>query len=316
MERENIVDLQKRFAIGLDVGGTSLKSAVVVSNGSILKNSFRRTPIKSKGSADSIIETFVQTLNSHLKMVDRLKIEGIGIGIPGPFDYEEGISLIPLELHKYNAIHGLNLKQELMERLGIRKIRFENDAWVFLRGEAWMGAAKGYNRIIGLTLGTGLGSAFMVGDQMLTKGAGVPPLGWIGGMSYENGMVEDKIARRWIIVRYKELSGEKNDLSVEEIAMRGKQGDEASIKTFEEIGQKLGQTLKPIVSKFKAECIVFGGQISKSFSLFSDPIKRELQSVSTLKKITPAYSIDLSPIYGAAKLAFLGPLYKPTKLTF
>ena len=301
--KKKITNIQKKFAIGLDVGGTSLKSAVIASDGSILENSFRRTPINSKGSADSIIETFVQTLNSHLEMVEA-EIEGIGIGMPGPFDYDHGICLIPPELHKYNAIYGLNLKQKLIEQLGIKELRFENDAWVFLRGEAWIGAAKGYNRIIGLTVGTGLGSAFMVEDQILSKGTGVVPSGWIGGMPDGNGIIEDKISLRWIIARYKELSGEKNDLSVEEIAMRGSRGDKASLKTFEEIGQKLGQTLKPIASQFKADCIVFGGQISKSFSLFSDPIESELQSVSTLKKIVPAYSIDLSPIYGAAKLVF------------
>jgi glucokinase len=184
-----------------------------------------------------------------------------------------------------------------------------------LRGEAWVGAAKGYRRIIGITLGTGLGSAFLVKDKILTQGTGIPPLGWIGGIPYENGIVEDKITLRWIRARYKELSKQKSNLSVKEIAKRGKQeGDEVSLCTFEEMGQRLGKILRPITFKFKADCMVFGGQISKSFSLFSAPIKKELRSAPHLKKIAAARSIDLSPVYGAAKIIFLGSRYKSQRL--
>jgi glucokinase len=307
----------KRFAIGLDGGGTSLKSAIVTSDGSIVGKSFQITPIDSQGSAEIIIGAFIQTLSSNLKFAKNLgfRIEGIGIGMPGPFDYKEGICLIPPELHKFRAIYGLNLKQELTDRLEIKEVRFENDAWTFLRGEAWTGAARGYSRAIGITLGTGLGSAFLVKDKILTHGTGIPPLGWIGGIPYENGIVEGKITLRWISTRYKELSEQKSNLSIKEIARRGKQeGDKASLRTFEEMGERLGKILRPIASKFKVDCIVLGGQISKSFSLFSAPIKRELRSVPTLKKVAAAHSIDLSPVYGATKIIFLGSKYKPQKL--
>ncbi|HIH97622.1 MAG TPA: ROK family protein [Thermoplasmata archaeon] len=310
---------KRKFAVGLDVGGTSLKSAIVSSDGAILNNSFKKRPFNSQGSAESIIETFFQTSNLYRKMAERLGIEiaGIGIGMPGPFDYEKGVCLIPPRLHKFGKLYGLNLKQKLEDRLKLKEIRFENDAWTFLRGDAWIGKARGCNRAIGVTLGTGVGSAFMAGNQILLKGNGVPPLGWIGGMPYENGIAEDKISQRWVLARYKELSKQKGSVSVEEIARRGKQlQDRASLETFKEMGQRLGKILKPIASNFKADCIVFGGQISKSFFLFSDPIKTELQLVPSLKKIAPANSIDLSPIYGAAKLIFLGSGYKPQKLVF
>lgn len=182
----------------------------------------------------------------------------------------------------------------------------------FLRGEAWVGAAKDYNRVVGLTLGTGVGSAFMINKQLVREGPGVPPYAWIGGMPYENGIVEDKITRWWIITRYKELITREHlkerDFDVKEIALRGiKNRDKVSLQVFEEMGRRLGWILNPILSEFQAECLVLGGQISKSFSLFANPLKNELQFIPTLKKITRARMIDLSPIYGEASLIFSDP---------
>jgi len=227
--------------------------------------------------------------------------------MPGPFDYGEGISLMK---HKYASIYGLNVKREFVQRLDLEEdflIRFENDAWTFLRGEAWLGAAQEYNRIVGLTLGTGLGSAFMVDDEIVIEGAGVPPHAWVGALPYDDGIVEDKISRRGIISRYRELAGNsfsKNE-DVEGIALKGlESGDKNSLKVFDELGFTLARVMKPLLSDFKAECLVLGGQISKSFSLFEATLKKRLRSVPSLERVIRARLIDLSPLYGAAKLVF------------
>lgn len=126
-------------------------------------------------------------------------------------------------------------------------------------------------------------------------------------MPYQDGIVEDKISRRGIIAGYKKLAGKnyRKDLDVKEIALQAlKDNDKISLEVFEELGSILGEALKPILVKFKAECLVLGGQISKSFALFSAPLKKQLQPVSRLKKITCARWIDASALYGAAKLVF------------
>jgi len=303
-------------AIALDVGGTFLTSAIVKPDGSILEGTFRKRRIDSQGSSEQILETFIRSLGPHLRNAKEmgLRVGGIGIGIPGPFDYRKGVSLVR---HKFGAIYGLNLKDELIKRLELPQnltIRFENDAWTFLRGEVWLGAAKGCRRAVGITLGTGLGSAFMVGNRVVLQGAGVPPNGSIYDLPYEGGIVEDKISRRGIIAQYKELAGRRyrEGMDVKDIAIRGiNHKDKFSIQVFNEVGHRLGQVLKQILSEFRAECLVLGGQISKSFVLFSNPLRGELRSISTLRRITPARAIDLSPIYGAAKLVFLGSRYHP-----
>jgi len=72
--------------------------------------------------------------------------------------------------------------------------------------------------------------------------------------------------------------------------------------------------LRPIASKFEADCIVFGGQISKSFSLFEESLRSELESVSSLKKVAAGQSIDLSALYGAAQVVFGPPSPNLVKL--
>jgi glucokinase len=302
----------ERYAIALDVGGTSLLSAIISSRGSILSGSLQRMPIDSKGASEEIIGNFIRILKAVFKVAeyDNLRIIGIGVGMPGPFDYENGISLIK-GVDKFEAIFGVNLKQEFINRLNLRKdfpIRFENDTRTFLMGEVWEGEAKGYNRVIGLTLGTGLGSAFMINEHIVVEGQGVPRYGWIGGLSYNDGILDDIISKRGIIKRYKELAGNSTPLGldVKEIASFAKQGNRISKQVFEEFGSILGKVLKSIIPKFRAECLVIGGQISRSFSLFEKSLNQQIKPIPCLKKVAKAHSVDLSALYGEAKLIFQG----------
>lgn len=301
---------KKLYAIGLDVGGTSLKTAIVSSEGKILDGTFSRIPVDSDGSSESIIQTFVNALSRSRELAERLNLEIIGIGIStcGPIDIEKGIYLMK---HKYASLYGVNMKEELKRRLNLEKnypIIFDGDSWAFLRGESWVGVARGYNRKVGITLGAGLGSAFMIGDEIILEGEGIPPQGDLWCLTYKGGIIEDTLylSRRGIIRRYKELGGEYSEgMDVKDIALKAlREKDKISLKVFEEIGNNLGDVLKPILMEFKPECLVFGGQISRSFALFLKPIRMKLKDVASLKKISPARYIDLSSIYGVASLLF------------
>jgi len=301
------------YVIGLDVGGTSLKSALVDSTGSMMGNSFNKTLVNNQDTADNILNTFCCAISVLLGKVELKQVLGIGIGMPGPFDYTRGISRMK---HKFAALYGIDLNYDIRKRLALPRdftIRFGPDSWYFTRGEMWLGAAQGYDRVIGVTLGTGLGSAFMAGDHMVENGPGIPPHTWIGALPYNGGTVEDKVSRRGIIARYKEIGGQT--LEVEEIAKRALLNkDKDSLRVFSELGHVLGEILAPHADAFKAECMVFGGGISKSFGLFSSPILAGLSSVPTVKKVTQGAHIDLSPIWGAAKIVFLGSSYVPPVL--
>jgi glucokinase len=189
--------------------------------------------------------------------------------------------------------------------LGINfPIRFVFDSTAFITGEACFGAAKAYNRIIGITLGTGIGSAFMIGKKIIEKGEGLPPDGasYLFNMPYDGGIVEDKISKKAIICKYKNLGGKcSKDMDVDKIDRLAAGGDKTSLEVFKDFGVILGRVLRIVALNFRPECIVFGGGISKGFYLFAEPLKMELKGISGLKKITPGKLGDLSALYGVVR---------------
>ncbi len=296
------------YAVVLDVGGTFVKSAVVASDGTLLPESYLRSPSISNGTAEEIIGCLVKTIRIALHQADKQKLPvcGIGLCVPGPFDYNAGISFMR---HKFRAIRGLELRRVLIERLCIGEetnIYFESDAHAFLLGEIWKDTAQGAKQIVAVTLGTGLGAAFMSDGKILRRDSRTP-LCSIWSLPYEGGIVEDRISREGIIARYKELCGGApyKRIDVKDIAcLAAKEKDIASLQVFKEIGSIMGEVLAPLIEDFQAECLIMGGQISKAFPLFSPPLRARLERIHSLKIITCGKEIDGSPLYGMAKLVF------------
>jgi len=301
--------MSDRFAIALDVGGSSVKSAIVAESGEILEGSVGRTPIDAKGQFQPIINAFVHVLEKafHLATERQAAIAGIAIGMPGPFDYANGVSLIK-GLDKYEALYGVNLKEVFLTRLKRGSefpIVFENDAWAFVLGEAWLGAGRDFNRIIGLTLGTGMGSGFITNDAIVATGPGIPALAWIGGRKYKDGILDDRISSRGIIGAYQKLlRREEKGVTVKLIAERADAGNVAARAVFEETGQIIGHMLIWHVRNFQAECLVIGGQIARSFHLFGPALRQVFANEKLTTVITPADHIETSAILGASRFLF------------
>ncbi len=298
---------QNKSIIAVDMGGTFLKCSLIDPvriDSSMSKEYFCKTTIDSGGSSRAIIETLIQSIETILKKAELadIRVVGIGVCIPGPFDYQKGMSLMK---HKFGAIRGLNLKGEIAEHLKLGEkfpIKFIGDSIAFVIGEFHLGAARGCRRIVGITIGTGIGSGFMADGRIVSQGKGVPPGGGIWCLPYKGGIVEDWISQDAIIRNYEGLGGTlTQDLDVDRIASLAFGGDNASLQVFEELGMAVGKVLGPIASEFKADCIVFGGGISRSFSLFAESLKKELQFVPELKRVVPARLNSLGPLYGVAK---------------
>jgi glucokinase len=291
----------------LDIGGTSVKSGVVRTNGTLCAGSFHVRPVDSGGAAEVILKSFTDSLREVLDIVRtrNLILDGIGIAICGPFDYEKGISKIR-GLDKYESLYDVNVKEHLQKELGLPldlPMLFDVDAWAFGRGEVWIGAGKPYDRVIVFTMGTGVGSAFAVEGKIVGEGPGVPWYGWISGQKYRDGILNDYISRTYMINRYRALTGQ--DLDVKEMAGKAMEGDRNARKVFEEIGSELGGFLREHhVEEFGAECVIFGGQISKSYELFIGPVKSALEGIESLRAILPAMNIERSALKGVAKFVF------------
>ena len=133
------------------------------------------------------------------------------LAVPGPFDLLAGISLMR---HKLPYLYGIDLRRALAARFGLQpaQVCFLNDADAYLLGEIGAGAARGFGRAVGLTLGTGIGSAFAVKSRLVTEGPGVPQGGEIWNLPFKSGIVEDFVSARAIVGNYERRTGVKREV--------------------------------------------------------------------------------------------------------
>lgn len=126
--------------ISVDIGGSHItSSAVDPERRRILPGTISEVKIDSKGSAEGIIAGWVECLKNTITKAGGL--EGIGLAMPGPFDYQNGVSLIK-GVNKFDNLYGINVGQALKEKLELEPeipVRFINDATAFAIGEAWAG---------------------------------------------------------------------------------------------------------------------------------------------------------------------------------
>ncbi len=134
--------------------------------------------------------------------------------------------------------------------------RFINDAASFLQGEVFAGAGSAYRRVLGLTLGTGLGSAFAID--------GISEDADLWDSPFQEGIAEDYLSSRWFVDRYAALT-QKSIKGVKELAQL-KGADEIIDRIFSEFTANLAKFLVPVVKQNGAEAIIVGGNISNALS--------------------------------------------------
>lgn len=291
--------------LGADVGGSHISAALVnASDGSILEGTFCRSPVDPHTDSATILSQWTGVLKETLSKRPLHLLKGIGISMPGPFDYENGISHID-GVSKYKALFGINLRQALTDELQLPPrlpVVFENDASCFGLGECLGGEAARFERTMGITLGTGLGAVFLEQGNILTSGEGVAPGGYLYNIPFEKGRAEDLLSARGILGTYHELSG-TGASNVKEIAARALQGNVHALSVFTLFGSRLGRFLSPWLSRFRADCLVIGGSIARSHTLFLPALQQELVKEHIQVNIKISEKMELSSIAGAAALA-------------
>ncbi len=222
------------------------------------------------------------------------QLVGASFAVPGPFDCVAGVSLMK---HKLEWLYGKDLRGAIAARFGWapEQLRFLNDAAAYLLGELNAGSARGAKRVVGLTLGTGIGCAFASGGHPLTEGVGVPPGGEIWNYPYRGATVEDLISTRAMKAEYEGLAGE--DVDVKAIA-EAADSDPHARQVFESLGQNLGQVIRDVIQPFHPEVVVVGGGIARSSELFL-PIAQKLVDDLGIR-LVPSMLFDQAPLIGAA----------------
>ncbi len=268
-----------RSVLSFDIGGSHI-SAALCHGGDYRLGSVISASHASVETADA----FVGLLHSLGVKVgaEREHALGAGLAIPGPFDYATGVSHMK---HKLPYLFGVNVHQALATRFGWEsgQVCSLNDADAFLLGEVGAGAVRGVSRAVGLTLGTGIGSAFAIDGHVITTGPGIPPDGEIWNVPYQGGIVEDLVSTRAIQGTYRKLTG-----SVREVAEIAKDAerDSAAAEAFNEFGSNLGKAMRAVLWPFAPNVVVLGGGISQSSPLFLPATLAELQGLDVELRIS------------------------------
>lgn len=284
--------------LALDVGGTSVKLALIDGSGRPLSGTTGQMAFRSDGTSAEILGAFSQAASSgtHLAAAAGYVISGCGIAFPGPFDYDLGISHMT---HKMQAIAGIPLTPVLMDVLGDIPVRYLHDSTAYLIGEAVCGAASGAVSPACVMLGTGFGFTYMKNGRVRV-GYDQRPHVILWNAPYKDGIVEDYVSRRAIRERFAKAAGADVPPDVKEIAALAQKGDAAAITTFHETGELLADILRPVLSALDCDILVIGGQIARSAELFLQQVMERLHI-----PVRVAMHLDDAALIGAARYCVL-----------
>ena len=236
--------------ISLDVGGTFVKC----SDG-------RKVPIDSAGSREAI----AAALREAVGPLEGL--ESVGVCIPGPFDYREGIFLMK---HKFAAVYGERFADLVLgstdRHSGLvpesLSFHFVHDVNAPLMGLLRMHPELQQGRVALVTLGTGLGFSYAVdGEIQMTEM--LSPAFSLYNRPYKDGVLEDYVSRRAILRVY----GKPVEGDVREIADRARAGESDAAEAFLSAGRAFGEGAGQVLRDLGISTVFFGGQIAKSFDL-------------------------------------------------
>jgi predicted NBD/HSP70 family sugar kinase len=276
----------------LEIGGTHVSAGRVdIARSRLDPYGVRRFALDAAGSREELLAAIARAGREvTLPAIDRW-----GIAVPGPFDYEHGVSKIR-GVGKLEGIYGVDLRDRLARDLSLapERVRFLNDAQAFVLGEWWAGAAKSCRRAMGVTLGTGLGSGFLEDGELVGEGSDVPPEARLDLVPFRGGAVEDVISSRGIADAF------DGALSVAEIAIRAQSGDWRALAVFRRFGMALGEFLEPWVVRFAPSCLLFGGSIARAWDLFAEGLLGACPSAARLERCSPADHLEEAPLLGAA----------------
>lgn len=266
------------YCIGVDIGGGHITACGYNQSTNELACEFLTyREVDTRASREHILQEWSTAIETCRHKISQ-PVGGIGIAMPGPFDYYRGVSLIR-GVEKLESLYGVDIRSELAEKLKLApdRIRFINDATAFSIAEARIGVASGHRRVIAITLGTGFGSSFLIDGKPVVKGDHVPDGGYLYNQYYGEELADNVFSSRGITALYQARSG--NVVANVKALCERIPDDAHAQSTFTAFGKSLGEFLHPHVTDFSAEIVVVGGNIANAFPFFGEALKRQLPGI-------------------------------------
>jgi glucokinase len=261
-----------------------------------------------------VVADMAQSVEKLRGQFGRDHLAGIGAGVPGNIDMAKGVIVGWGNMPIFN---GYPMRDELSKRLET-KVILENDANAAALGEQWMGAGRGVDDLVLLTLGTGIGGGIIVGGRILHGQIGMA--GELGHMTISpngnpcgcgnRGCVE-KHASATAVSAMARLLGLGHDLTAQQVYDLAVQGNGRAREIFRVMGEALGIALASLVNIFNFPLYLLGGGVVASWEFFAPAMLAEVERRSftyrsTLKtaptRIEPAKLGGDAGLFGAARL--------------
>ncbi len=243
-------------AIGVDVGGTKILAGVVDADGTVVHRRERMTPTDT-------IDAFLAALEESVAELLDDDVAAIGFGVPSPIDQQHGIVL---QAPNIPPLQNVELRARMRERFGV-PVGIDNDANAAAIAEWKVGAARGADDVVMLTLGTGCGGGLVLGGRPY-RGAtgGGAELGHMvivhdgrpcQGTCTGRGHLEAYVSGTAATAAAQETFGPAAD--AHRLVRLAAEGDTAARDLLAEVGAYLGSALDTIANVFEPECVVIGG---------------------------------------------------------
>ncbi len=307
--------------IGVDVGGTNVKIALVSDEGKIIYSN--SIPTRAEMGYEYTINSMKDAIRDLLKetKMSPKDIEGIGFGFPGQIDCQNGIVRLAPNIPGWVNVP---IAKIMEEEFGI-STRVDNDVRTAALGELNYGAGVGCENLICITVGTGIGSGLVVNGK-LVRGAnnaageiGHIKLNYLEGPlcgcgdrgcleAYASGPSIVALAEEYIkggkSTKYRELANP--DITPYIVAAAAKEGDPVARQIFKIMGEYIGMGLTSVVNLLNPEKIIIGGGVAEAGNILLDPIRdtiaRRAMTIQKEVEIVPAQLGNTAGVIGASLL--------------
>jgi len=271
--------------IGVDLGGTKV-SVGAVADGEVRRMARRDVP--SEEAAEVVLASIMDTIAE----VFDPSVVGIGCGVPSVVDVAEGIVF---EVENLPSWKEVLLKTALEDHFGV-PASVNNDANAFAVGEHVFGSGREFANMVGLTLGTGMGTGVIINGR-LYSGANCGA-GEIGMMAHKGLTLEDYCSGQF----FQRESG----VAGQEVYRRACAGDAEFLEAFEQYGSELSEAVMIALYAYDPQAVIFGGSISAAFYLFETGLRRGLKRfayphVVERLELVPS-TLENAAVLGAAAL--------------